>query len=199
MSIPRLESAPLPTGTASPAQAGAADDPFDTALITRLAKEFFSGVPSGGSLPASAPDLPAPVPSGPPALAGVPASFATPPADLPASPSLETDGTTGEPDLTGGFPTPSPHIAPVHPSVDPATDKASAPKSAPVSGAHDPGDDDSYAFGEPRCNGTIFGPRGTRQPVAEAPRDDKASARSYGHEGSSLPGIEVLETPDFYF
>src|ERR1700678_631530 len=112
MSIPRLDSAPLPTGTASPASLGAADDPFDTALITRLAKEFFSGAPSAGSLPTSVPDLPAPAPSGRSALARVPASLTGSPTSAPTPPVPAADSVAGEPGLTGGFPTPSPHVTP---------------------------------------------------------------------------------------
>ncbi|MEI9898388.1 MAG: aminotransferase class V-fold PLP-dependent enzyme [Chthoniobacter sp.] len=198
MSIPRLDSAPLPTGTASPAQAGAADDPFDTALITRFAREFFSGTPSATALPASAPDLPAPAPSSPSAVAGIPSSFARPPADVP-EPSVPRTEPTGEPGLTGGFPTPSPHVTPAHPNADRATDRGSASQPEPGSGAHDPAGSDSYAFGEPRCNGTIFGPRGTTQPAVESPRESKAPSRSSAYHGLALPGIEVLEAPDFYF
>ena len=62
MSTPRLKPDALPT----------TGDPFDTALIARLANELFAEGLSAASTTASAPGLPSPVPSIPTTAAGIP-------------------------------------------------------------------------------------------------------------------------------
>ncbi len=158
MSTPRLETAPLPTGTASPQ----ADDPFDTALISQLVKEAFSGV-AGASPSAHAQQPPAPVPSVPTAIAGVPSA-------APSQPGKNGDG-----ELSGGYPSAS---APSHPPVHPVLEseapaKQPATKETP-SGAHEPGSSASHPFGEPRFERHAFSQKkngnGSGIEIADAPQ-----------------------------
>ena len=62
MSTPRLKPDALPT----------TGDPFDTALIARLANEFFAEGSNIAPTTASAPGVPSPVPSIPTTAAGIP-------------------------------------------------------------------------------------------------------------------------------
>ncbi len=164
--MPRLETAPLPTGTASQPP----EDSHDTSLIARLANEFFSGA---GSVAPTPQQPPAPAPSAPTTLAGVP-TVPAPTADAPAA-------KPGESGLAGGFPSTTPGAPPVHPVVESAPqEKKSSSPSALSSGAHDPDSARSYPFGEPRGNGSVF-----------RERKDQPS--------SSLPGVEVISEPEFYF
>ncbi len=94
--------------------------------------------------------------------------------------------------MTGGFPTPSPSAPPVHPIVDPTTEPLNGKRTD--SGAHDPACQDSYAFGEPRCNGTLVDPRGAPQSSSGLPRDSGGGSKTL-----TLPGAETAEAPDFYF
>jgi cysteine desulfurase/selenocysteine lyase len=205
MSIPRLETASLPTGTATPAH----EDPFDTALIARLANEFFSDRASAAPTAEGLPEAPAPVPSAPTALAGVPTAlpsqggsapatvpgfFPNPEAEVPTTIPEISSGSAGDHGLSGGFPTTS-AAEPVHPVVAPGEPEPKPSEPAPMSGGHDPKSGDSYAFGEPRCNGTTFG-----QSVVEPTAKPTAATQPAPPFGSSfVPGIEVIEAPDFYF
>lgn len=147
-----------PAASLAPA-AAPANDPFDTALITRLANELFAENGPLGSTPASLPAPAAPRESG-----GNPT-----PAALPAIPS----GATDDDSLAGGYPRAS---SPVHPVLTPAEPEAttSAPAKQPPSGAHDPAGGDAHAFGEPRCNGSVFGPSQVASPAK--PTADPAPA-----------------------
>jgi SufS family cysteine desulfurase len=78
-------------------------------------------------------------------------------------------------------------VPPVHPSAQPAAPKLSEPEKT-QSGAHAPGSGDSYAFGEPRCNGA-YRPQGN-QP-------DTKTANNNSLLG--LPGAESAATPEYYF
>lgn len=178
---------PLPTGTNSPAKKDTSSaDPFDTALISRFAKEFFSD-----SLCDSVPG-----PSRPTALTGIPESLPD------ASPSIPAPAERPPSDRDipgGGFPTPSPSAPPVHPIVNSAP-AAQAKPDAHHSGAHDPASRHTYPFGEPRCKGTRIGAPGQ----SDAPGEPANSRRSNDSYDGAIPtpalnGLEVIETPDFYF
>ncbi len=78
-------------------------------------------------------------------------------------------------------------VPPVHPSAQPAAPKLAGPEKTP-SGAHAPDSGDSYAFGEPRCNGD-YRPRGRKS-------DTKTT------NGNSLLGFSDAESaaaPEYYF
>jgi len=82
-------------------------------------------------------------------------------------------------------------VPPVHPSAQPAAPKLSEPVAAPEktpTGAHAPESGESYAFGEPRCNGA-YRPQGN-QP-------DTKTANGNPLLGFSAP--EAQATPEYYF
>ncbi len=192
MSIPRLEPASLP--------AGAGDDPFDTALISRLANELFNDRTGGFTglpdLPVAAPailaDLPGHVPvSAPTTLAGLPAHLPVTPADPAGSPAPENLG------LPGGFPSSSSSgPPPVHPSVVGA--EPAQPASAPVtsSGAHEAGTAESYEFGEPRFYVGAW-PTGT-EPASPGPSPDASLSSLQGLPSIPARGV-FIEDPELYF
>ena len=166
MSIQRLDASSLPAD-------GGAND-FGTALISRLANEFFSGAKPEPSLPVSVPQ----------AVAGVPS-------DWPASNPLESSAPSNggrDISLSGGFPHASSATAPpVHPTVVGAEPEPVREKDEPPTGTHRPGDPASHEFGEPS-----FYTQGLSSRVS--PSTAKASER---HD---LPGIGIdLLEPDFYF
>ena len=111
------------------------------------------------------------------ARSGRPAAVPFVPAEIPSVSNL--------PDLSGkdaasGTP-------PVHPSSQPAAPKLSETEKT-SSGAHAPDSGDSYAFGEPRCNGA-YRPQGNRP-------DPKTA------NGNPLLGfsdVESQSTPEYYF
>ena len=144
----------------------------DTELITRLAKEIYAD--HSGAVPVAA--LPA---TGiPAAIAGVPS---VPTSGLPTF--AEVPGTNGvDSGLAHGYPlaTASSH-PPVHASLEP---ESKQPEDIAPSGAHDPRSGKSYAFGEPLVNGKLHGV----YTIAEL-----------GSPTEALPGIELSESPEFYF
>ena len=78
-------------------------------------------------------------------------------------------------------------VPPVHPSAQPAAPKLSEPEKTPT-GAHAPDSGESYAFGEPRCNGDY------------RPNGKKADAKTAnGNALLGLPGAESVATPEYYF
>ena len=82
-------------------------------------------------------------------------------------------------------------MPPVHPSAQPAAPKLSEPTIAPEktpTGAHAPDSGDSYAFGEPRCNGAY-------RPQANQPNPKTANVNSL----LGLPGAESAAAPEYYF
>jgi cysteine desulfurase/selenocysteine lyase len=110
---------------------------------------------------------------------------AKPPAsarEIPAVPSLPNGAV---PDLPNAD-APS-AVPPVHPSAPNAGPKPAGPEKTP-SGAHSPESDDSYAFGEPRCNGN-YRPQNNRP--------DQKTANTNALLG--LPQAESLATPEYYF
>lgn len=152
----------VPVASTGPA---ALDDVGDTGLIAQLMREILNGnVPEVGQVPSS---LPTPVPSLPagsasttnaaPVRLPVPTVFGSP-SLTPGLPQLPTGG-SDDTGLAGGYPTASsPTHPPVHPLLSAATPAPvhhNAPAATPT-GAHDPAGQEAYAFGEPRCNGSVF-------------------------------------------
>lgn len=80
-----------------------------------------------------------------------------------------------------------PAVPPVHPSAQPAAPKLAGPEKTP-SGGHAPDSDESYAFGEPRCNGA-YRPQGN-QPDTRA---------ANGNPLLGFSDAESLATPEYYF
>jgi SufS family cysteine desulfurase len=78
-------------------------------------------------------------------------------------------------------------VPPVHPSAQPAAPKLSGPDKT-QSGGHAPDSGESYAFGEPRCNGA-YRPQGN-QP-------DTKTANNNSLLG--LPDAESTAAPEYYF
>lgn len=143
----------------NPAEAAPAA-PFDTALIARLANEFFAG---------HADRLPAAAPSAPTTVAGVPAQVPAAPTQAPSAPSPDIS-------LTGGFPAAAPSgPPPVHPGVVAPENEPGTAGGRTSSGTHHPGATDSYEFGEPRCyreslSSLASGPAQPKEPeVSEEP------------------------------
>jgi SufS family cysteine desulfurase len=78
-------------------------------------------------------------------------------------------------------------LPPVHPSAQTSKPEAAQEDETPT-GAHSPQSGDSYAFGEPRCNG-LYRPENNR------PDTKTANASSL----LGFPPADSLATPDFYF
>ena len=163
MSTPRLKPDALPT----------TGDPFDTALIARLANEFFAEGSSIAPTTASAPGVPSPVPSIPTTAAGIPL---TQPGTLPDVSDISSHTDNG---LSHGYPLAT---TSTHPPVHPVLEREKA-LNAP-SGAHDPRSNKSHPFGEPYLDGAIYGTAAATKPASPPP---------------SVPAIEIIEIPEFYF
>jgi SufS family cysteine desulfurase len=78
-------------------------------------------------------------------------------------------------------------VPPVHPSAQPAAPKLSEPEKTP-SGGHAPDSGETYAFGEPRCNGA-YRPQGNKP--------DRKTAN--GNSLLGFPDADSLATPEYYF
>jgi len=78
-------------------------------------------------------------------------------------------------------------VPPVHPSAQPAAPKLSEPEKTP-SGGHAPDSGETYAFGEPRCNGN-YRPQGNRPETKTANTNPLLG----------LAGAETLAAPEYYF
>jgi SufS family cysteine desulfurase len=106
------------------------------------------------------------------------------PTATPAVPS-EIPGVSNLPDLSGNDANSA--LPPVHPSSQPAAPKLSKPAKTPT-GAHAPDSGESYAYGEPRCNGDY------------RPKGQKSDAKTAN--GNPLVGFSDAEsqgTPEYYF
>jgi len=78
-------------------------------------------------------------------------------------------------------------VPPVHPSAQPAAPKLAEPEKTP-SGGHAPDSGETYAFGEPRCNG------------AYRPQGNQPATKTGNHNSLlGLPGAETVATPEYYF
>jgi hypothetical protein len=145
---------------ASPVAEPAAGEAAHNDLVARLVGEAFSGF-ARGARPTVTPSLPSEIPS-----------------------------VSKLPDLSGNDP--SSGVPPVHPSAQPAAPKLSGEEksqsSATPSGAHAPDSGDSYAFGEPRCNGA-YRPQGNKQDTKTA----------NGNPLLGLPEAESVAAPEYYF
>ncbi|WP_367874768.1 SufS family cysteine desulfurase [Luteolibacter sp. Populi] len=149
MSIPRLE----PTMPSF----GSGAESMETALISRLAKELFSGAAGEANVPS------APV-SVPRTVAGAPTELPGNPVESPASPGGGRDIA-----LSGGFPNASAASSPpVHPTVVAAEPEPAPKNGQPPSGAHRPGDTRTHEFGEPSFYTQGLGPR-VETPAASLP------------------------------
>jgi len=151
------------SGPASATAEPAAGEAAHSDLVAKLVAEAFTGRSHGGR-PTAAPSVPLEIPN----VANLP--------DVSASDA-------------------NPAVPPVHPSAQPAAPKLSQPASEPASqpertptGAHAPDSGDSYAFGEPRCNGD-YRPKGTKS-------DAKTTN---GNALLNLPAAESAATPEYYF
>jgi SufS family cysteine desulfurase len=101
----------------------------------------------------------------------------------------EFPGVSGLPDISGTDA--SSAVPPVHPSAQPAAPKLSEPAATTEktpTGAHAPDSGDSYAFGEPRCNGD-YRPQGRKS--------DAKTANNNSLLG--LPEAESVAAPEYYF
>jgi SufS family cysteine desulfurase len=134
-------------------------DPAHNDLVARLIGEAFSGY-ARGAKPTAAPFVPSEIPS-----------------------------VSELPDLSGGNANSA--LPPVHPSAQPDAPKLSESKNEPKktsSGAHAPDSGDSYAFGEPRCNGA-YRPQGNQPDTKTA-------------NGNPLLGFSDVKSqaaPEYYF
>jgi len=177
-------------------------DPFDTALITRLANETYrdsgstispSSTTSGSSSPWSAtPSPPRGIPESLSGIAGTPAIF---PGSLGVFPAEKPHS----PGLAGGYPlATSAHPAPVQSAqtdVSPTPDRSGNELG---SGEHEPNSTEVYPFGEPRCNGS-FRSRQVYVDTVESPsefyflrRTDSGSG-SGSREPSATQALSILE------
>jgi SufS family cysteine desulfurase len=143
---------------ASPVAEPAAGEAAHNDLVARLVGEAFSGF-ARGARPAATPSLPSEIPS------------------VSKLPDLSGN------DANSGVP-------PVHPSAQPDAPKLSEPAATPQktpTGAHAPDSGESYAYGEPRCNGD-YRPKGNKQDTKTA-------------NGNPLLGFSDVEsqTPEYYF
>ena len=128
-------------------------------LVARLIGEAFSGL-SRGARPTATPAVPAEIPSISP---------------LPNLSGVEKNSA----------------LPPVHPSAQPDAPKLSEPAATPQktpTGAHAPDSGDSYAFGEPRCNGDY------------RPKGKKSEAKNANNNSLlGLPAAESVAAPEYYF
>jgi cysteine desulfurase / selenocysteine lyase len=128
-------------------------------LVARLVGEAFSGF-ARGARPNATPSVPSEIPS-----------------------------VSELPDLSGSKANSA--LPPVHPTAQPDAPKLSEPSAAPEktsSGAHAPDSGESYAFGEPRCNGA-YRPQGNKQDTKTA----------NGNPLLGLPEAESVAAPEYYF
>jgi SufS family cysteine desulfurase len=134
-------------------------------LVARLIGEALSGGAFSGLNRDARPSAPSALPVEIPGPAALPEASAT--------------------DVSSGVP-------PVHPSVPVASPQSSPPPSTKPaqtpSGAHSPDSGDSYAFGEPRCNGS-YRPEGNR------PQTKTTNSNST----LGFSDTESLASPDYYF
>jgi SufS family cysteine desulfurase len=148
-----------PNSAAAPVAEPAAGELAHSDLVAKLVAEAFSEF-SRGARPTATPAVPAAIPA---AL------------NLPEVSAADESSA----------------VPPVHPSAQPAAPKLSEPAAVPEktpTGAHTPDSGDSYAFGEPRCNGA-YRPQGN-QP-------DTKTANNNSLLG--LPGAESAAAPEYYF
>jgi cysteine desulfurase / selenocysteine lyase len=143
----------------SPTAEPAVAEPAHNDLVARLIGEAFSGF-ARGARPTATPSLPSEIPS-----------------------------VSELPDLSGSNANSA--LPPVHPSAQPDAPKLSESKNEPKktsSGAHAPDSGDSYAFGEPRCNGDY-------RPQDNTPKTKTTNASP----ALGFSDAESVATPEYYF
>ena len=138
----------------------------ETDLILQLARELYR--PGGGT------DV-------------TPRSAGSPVPLLGSSLPRIGSGAPSDADLAGGYPQAS---APTHPPVHSVVQTPDVSAKQPLagsttpSGAHAPGNEDSYAFGEPRCNGAAFGDPSSASTECPEPASPAAPARGLDSVGA---------------
>ena len=180
-------------------------DPFDTALITRLANESYresvglaqSSSPLQGS-PSSVPIVPTAfvgIPDGLSGIAGTPPTFPTTPAAFSAERPDHTNLAGGYPSATAAYPGSG---RTEHPS------RSATARSGDdlASGEHLPDSPDVYPFGEPRCNGSFKAPKTDAHSVHSVsdfyflpwtdPQGGAASAEPSGSHALSLLEVNAI-------
>jgi SufS family cysteine desulfurase len=143
----------------SPTAEPAVAEPAHNDLVARLIGEAFSGFERGAR-----------------------------PTATPSAPS-EIPGVSELPDLSGSNANSA--LPPVHPSAQPDAPKLSESKNEPKktsSGAHAPDSGESYAFGEPRCNGDY-------RPQGNTPKTKTTNASP----ALGFSDAESVATPEYYF
>jgi SufS family cysteine desulfurase len=143
-------------------------DPAHTDLITRLVSEAFSEFSRGPRQVTALPSVPA---------------AAAPAAVMPSVPAAPV-GVSSLPDAS--VPVTNSGVAPVHPTSQPEAPKLAAAESTP-SGGHAANSEDTYAFGEPRCNGNLLN---SRKPEPK---------KNPGSPWVSLAEADKVTPPEFYF
>ncbi|BCA52999.1 hypothetical protein W02_01390 [Nitrospira sp. KM1] len=169
------------------------DEAFETALITKLANEFYRSSERATQWPASIPGPSPVIPTVPTMIAGMPGSVSNLSGTSPSTPSgRPTDwaDTPDNPGLSGGYPLATANILPqVYPG-ETVTPNASPERDSIPSGAHTSDSSEAYPFGEPRCNGEFFGSRDPRRP-----EDHRVEQRI-----SQVSGADAFSTArDWYF
>jgi cysteine desulfurase / selenocysteine lyase len=138
----------------------AAGEPAHNDLVARLVGEAFSEF-SRGARPAATPAVPSEIPS-----------------------------VSSMPDLSGN--NASSAVPAVHPSAQTSAPKLAGPEKsesgATPSGAHAPDSGDSYAFGEPRCNGD-YRPKGKKS----------GTKTTNGNSLLDFSDAESAAAPEYYF
>jgi len=148
-----------PNSAAPPVTEPAAGEAAHSDLVAKLVAEAFSGL-SRNSRPIATPSVPTEIPIA---------------AKLPDFSPKDASSA----------------VPPVHPSAQPAAPKLSEPSAAPEktpTGAHAPDSGESYAFGEPRCNGD-YRPKGNKQETKTSNENPLLG----------LPEAESAAAPEYYF
>jgi SufS family cysteine desulfurase len=148
------------TGSNGAATAPAASPPRDEAAHSNLVAQLVAEAFSGFAKGAKPP-----------------ATLPEVPAETPAAPRLPNFASTDPPSK----------LPPVHPNAQPSRPDVAQEGKTP-SGAHSPQSGDSYAFGEPRCNGLY------------RPQNNKPNTKTAN--SNPLLGFSQAESmapPDFYF
>jgi cysteine desulfurase / selenocysteine lyase len=158
------------TGNNETAGAALTEPPAESAhsdLVARLVAEAFSEFSRPARQVTALPSAPAGLT--PHLRSGLPSG-------LPTGPAV--------PEFTA--PTPAGDVPPVHPSAQAEAPKL-APKEPTLSGGHAANSEDTYAFGEPRCNGNLLN---SKKPDAKRPSSNPLAG---------LSGVETVAPAEYYF
>ncbi len=182
------------------------DDPFDTALITKLANEYYFESGRGGQSPTSIPDTSvverlSHTPIVPGSLVGVPNSVQNIPGNLHGLPTTHSTFPTDKPNnpgLSGGYPLATTDL---HPPVHPGQTVAPTPSAAKhgfPSGEHALDSSEVYPFGEPRCNSSfrtreVYADTVDASPAFYFLREGGSGTGCKGQELSAGPTLSILD------